>query len=81
MKNTLLFILALIIVFSIILGTPPVYTYDAPANAGIVVFGMYGYETRGTPGPFMCTAQYNRYTQTGYSNPLAFLFPSLIVDC
>jgi len=75
MKNTLIIICLLVIVASSALDTAPI-RYTSAGN--VVILDMVIITNSAVE---MCKGTYNRQTQHFTPNPIAPLFPALIVDC
>lgn len=79
MKATLARLMLIVFLLLAITARP----YSGSENAGIA-WDFGGIEYRGDPGLFMCAASGHMTGETwvqDWINPLAPLFPSLIVDC
>lgn len=73
-------LLALVALAILAAATVRPYGGHDTLNAGLA-WDWGGIETRGVPGVFLCSASYHPADGTRWLNPLARLFPSLVVDC
>ena len=72
-----------LIALLILLATARAYGDATTENAGIA-WDFGGVEYRGAPGVFMCAASGHMDGQTwvqDWTNPIAPIFPDLVVDC
>ncbi len=79
MKRLIYIVLLIVLVLANIATLTDARVYNG-ANKGIV-WDAGGVEVIGEPGVFLCSDDYSLASNTHWHNPLADIWPSLVVDC